>query len=68
MTAENLIKGLQIIEKSRPLEMSGYHIRADHDEIWAGDLCWPMPPGDAGQLEFLGWERDENANGWRATV
>lgn len=68
MIALNVIKGLQLIEQYRPENGHVFHIRAEHDTIYAGDLNWPMSPIDADQLLFLGWERDENANGWRANV
>lgn len=68
MTVTNIIEGLQLINKSKPEGKSDYHFRAEHDEIWAGSLEWPMPDEDKNRMEELGWEPDENADGWRAMV
>jgi hypothetical protein len=68
MTVTNIIKGLQLINKSKPEGESDYHFRAEHDEVWAGSLDWPMPNEDEDQMKELGWERDKDTNGWRAMV
>jgi hypothetical protein len=68
MTVENIIKGLQIIEKSRPAKESPHHFRAEHDEIFAGSLDWKMSKEDKQSLKELGWSRDKDADGWRTLV
>lgn len=68
MTTTNIIEGLQLINKSKPEGKSDYHFRAEHDEVWAGSLDWPMPYEDKKRMEELGWAADEDADGWRATV
>lgn len=68
MTVENIIKGLQIIEKSRPAKESPYHFRAEHDEIFVGSLDWKMPKEDKDALKKLGWSRETDVDGWRAMV
>lgn len=66
MTSGNLIEGLQIIQKSKPDGVSDYHIRAEHDEVWAGSLRWAMSEEDKNKLKDLGWRPDEDAEGWNA--
>lgn len=68
MTVISIIEGLQLINKSKPDGQSDYHFRAEHDEIWAGSLKWPMPENDKKRMEELGWNADENCDGWRAMV
>ena len=67
MTAENIIKGLQLLEKIKPVGATGYHVRAEHDEIIAGSLDWPITDLDRHELEeVLGWMPIEDYDGWRA--
>lgn len=68
MTVTKIIEGLRLINKSKPEGKSDYHFRADHDEVWAGCLGWPMPEEDKKRMEELGWQQDEDADGWRATA
>lgn len=68
MTTTNIIEGLQLINKSKPEGKSDYHFRAEHDEVWAGSLDWPMSNEDKKRMEELGWNADEDCDGWRATV
>ena len=68
MIAKDLIKGLTIIEKYMPKGESGYHIRAEHDVIYAASLDWPISDKDKKELEELGFYPDEDADGWRAMV
>lgn len=66
MTASNLIEGLELIQKSKPENVSDYHIRAEHDQIWAGSLDWPMPEEDKKRMKELGWHPEEDVDGWMA--
>ncbi len=68
MTATNIIEGLQLINKSKPEGKHDYHIRADHDVIWAGSLEWKMSKEDKKRMKELGWDCDSDADGWRAYV
>lgn len=68
MIVANIIEGLQLINKSKPETESDYHFRAEHDEVWAGSLDWPMPEEDKKRMEDLGWRPDEDCDGWRAMV
>ena len=68
MQVSKIIEGLQIIQKSKEAQKNDYHFRADHDEIWAGDLAWEMSEIDKKRMEELGWDADEDANGWRFSV
>lgn len=68
MEVTKIIEGLQIIQKSKPENESDYHFRAEHDEIFVGSLQWAMPEEDKKRLEDLGWEADENIDGWRTGV
>lgn len=68
MEANNIIQGLVIIEKARPKNHTPYHVRAEHDKIYAGSLDWILGSADDKKLEDIGWSRDEEADGWRAMV
>lgn len=68
MIVKNIIEGLQIIEKSRPSNKNPYHFRAEHDEIFAGSLEWPMSKEDKKTLKKLGWVADKGVDGWRAMI
>lgn len=68
MTVKNIIEGLQIIEKYRPEKESQYHLRAEHDEIFAGSLDWPFTSEDKKKLKKLGWTAEVVVDGWRASV
>lgn len=68
MTVTNIIEGLRLINKYKPEGQSDYHFRAEHDEVWAGSLEWPMPQEDKKKMEDLGWHTDEDCDGWRAMV
>jgi len=68
MKVSKIIEGLQIIQKSKEAQEDDYHLRAEHDEIWSGDLEWEMSEADKNRMKELGWEADEAANGWRASV
>lgn len=68
MTTTNIIEGLQLINKSKPEGESDYHFRAEHDEVWAGSLDWPMSEEDKKRMEELGWHADEDCDGWRAMI
>ena len=68
MKVTDIIKGLQLIQKSKPKEKSDYHFRAEHDQIYVGSLEWPMSDKDKAEMEELGWEADEDAEGWRTSV
>lgn len=68
MTATNIIEGLQLINKNKPEGQSDYHVRAEHDKVWAGSLDWPMPEEDKQIMKSLGWQSDKEANGWGALL
>ena len=68
MTVKNIIDGLLLIELSRPNDKSGYHVRAEHDVIYAGSLEWPMSDNDKKKMADLGWAADEDVDGWRCFV
>lgn len=68
MEVSKIIEGLQIIQKSKPTKESDYHFRAEHDEIFVGSLEWKMSDDDKKRMEELGWEADEDIDGWRTTV
>ena len=68
MKAADIITGLQIIERARPANESGYHVRAEHDEIFAGSLSWNLTDVDRQRLQELGWDADEGVDGWRCSV
>lgn len=68
MTVKIIIEGLRIIEKSRPSKQSPYHLRAEHDQVFAGSLEWPMSKKNKNKLEELGWTADKDVDGWRASV
>lgn len=68
MTVSSIIEGLIIINKNKPVGEADYHMRAEHDLIWAGSLEWPMPEEDKARLNELNWRADEEANGWRGWV
>lgn len=65
MNALNLIEGLKIIEEYRPEKESVYHVRSEHDVIYAGSLEWPINSKDKKKLLDMGWEEDEDADGYR---
>ena len=64
MTVTNIIEGLQIVQKSKPSNESDYHFRAEHDQIFVGSLEWEMSDEDKTRLEELGWEANEDVDGW----
>lgn len=68
MRVPEIIEGLQIIQKSKPANRSDYHFRAERDEIFAGRLDWEMSDKDKKRMEELGWDADEDFDGWRASV
>ena len=68
MEVTKIIEGLQIIQKSKPTKVSDYHFRAEHDEIFVGSLEWEMSDEDKNRMEELGWDADEDADGWRTSV
>lgn len=68
MEVTKIIEGLQIIQKSKPAKVSDYHFRAEHDEIFVGSLEWEMSDEDKNRMEELGWDADEDADGWRTSV
>lgn len=68
MKVSDIIEGLNLIQKSKPESESDYHFRAEHDEIFVGSLEWDMPDEDKKRMEELGWNQDEDADGWRAMV
>lgn len=68
MTVTNIIKGLQLIQKSKPEMGIDYHFRAEHDEIFAGSIEWEMSDEDKEEMEELGWEMNEDIDGWRALI
>ena len=66
MEVSNIIKGLQIIQKSKPKEASDYHLRTNYTEIYAGSLDWEMSVEDKKRMAELGWE--SCSDGWRALI
>jgi hypothetical protein len=68
MTVQKIIEGLMIIQKSKPETESDYHFRAEHDEIWAGNLEWQLSERDEKRLVELGWTKDSHCDGWHAHV
>lgn len=68
MDVNNIIEGLQILEQHRPVSESKYHVRVEHDAMYAGSLEWPVPEEVIYQLQELGWSQDEDADGYRALV
>jgi hypothetical protein len=68
MEANKIIEGLNIISKYKPVDASEYYIRAEHDEIFVGRMDWDMPAEEEDKLEALGWEKDFDADGWKAYV
>jgi hypothetical protein len=68
MKVSSIIEGLQIIQKSKPESESDFHFRAEHDQIFAGSLNWKMSAKDKKRLDDIGWEQDEDADGWRALI
>jgi hypothetical protein len=68
MTVTNIIAGLQLIQKSKPVGESDYHFRAEHDEIFVGSLRWPMSEYDKAKMKEMGWIADDDIDGWRANV
>lgn len=68
MKVSDIIEGLQLIQKSKPHCESDYHFRAEHDEIFVGSLDWPMAAEDKKRLHELGWEADEDIDGWKTSV
>jgi hypothetical protein len=68
MTATEIIEGLKIIQRNKHASENDYHIRFEHDEMWAGSLKWPISIIDEMKLKSLGWIRDTEADGWRASV
>ena len=68
MKVTNIIEGLQIIQKSKPAKEGDYHFRAEHDEIFVGSIKWKMSDEDKARMEELGWNADENSDGWQASV
>ena len=68
MTVANILKGLEIIQKSKPESHSDYHFRAEHDRIYVGSLEWPMPEEDKNLMAALGWYADEGVDGWVTSV
>jgi len=66
MKIQNIIEGLQIIQKYSEEE---YCVNADHDIIYAGDASeTKMPTEEQERLKELGWRCDEQAVGWYAFV
>jgi len=68
MKATNIINGLLLIQKSKPENESDFHVRAEHDNIYAGSLEWEMSKEDKKRMEELGWHTDEDVDGWRALL
>lgn len=64
MKAIDIIEGIRIVEQFRPESESPYHIRAEHDRIYIGSLDWPIPEQQKQILEELGWDEDEDADGY----
>lgn len=65
MNLKNFIEGLQIIAK---YENAPYVLRADHDQIWVSSLDKGMTEEDKKRVLSLGWEEDEDVDGWLAEV
>lgn len=68
MKVTDIIEGLQLIQKAKPENESDYHFRAAHDEIFVGSLEWEMPEEDKLRMEELGWEQNEDIDGWTTYV
>lgn len=68
MVVTKIIEGLQILEKYNPKNKDGYIVRAEHDMIYAGSLYWEIPEDQKNRLEELGWGKDEDADGYTASL
>lgn len=68
MKAQEIIEGLKIIHEAKPEKSGDYHVRAEHDNIYAGSLEWELSEENKNRLHELGWEEDPDADGWRAMV
>jgi len=68
MNVTNIIKGLEVIQKSKPESESDYHFRAEHDTIYVGSLEWPMSEEDRKIMAELGWHANKEIDGWVALV
>lgn len=62
MRNENFVEGIAILGKYLP---EGKHdIRAEHDQIWIGSVDMVTDSKDEARLLELGWDKDEEADGW----
>lgn len=61
---EKITKGLRVIELSRPKTESPFHVRAEHDQLFAGSLNWNMREVDKQRLNAWGWQEVEDVDGW----
>ena len=68
MKVNDIIEGLLLIQKTKPATESDYHFRAEHDKIFVGSLEWPMSDEDKKRMEELGWNADEDIDGWVTLV
>lgn len=55
MKAQDFIEGLLIIQKYKPEGKSDRWIHPEHDEIFVGELSWPIPEEDRNKLKELGF-------------
>lgn len=67
MKVKEFIEGLNIMA---PYLKDDYSLRCDHDEFWIGSETEfkPMPALDLAKLDKLGWEWDDDADGYHANV
>lgn len=61
MRLSDLIEGLQIIKR---YEKDEFCVRFEHDEAWFSSSELEMDIEDAKRLVDMGWERDEDHDGW----
>ena len=60
---KNLILGLQLIQSVEP----DTSLRAEHDEVWAGEDTEKYSAEQKAELDRLGWTEDEGC-GWHRYV
>lgn len=68
MEAQEIIEGLMLIDRWKPMFGNDYHVGAEHDLICAGDLNWEVPEEIKSRLMALGWEQDHKDNKWVARL
>lgn len=54
-----IIEGLQVLASVEPKGLDEHNVQAEHDELFAGQLCNELPDEVNAKMEALGWHRSD---------